>query len=200
MFDSEFLNSDLFNWVVLPLLIFCCRTVDVTLATLRNIFLSKNIRNIVPFLGFFEVLIWLIAVSQIIKNLNNIMCYLAFAGGYSMGIFVGIKIEERLALGLQILRIITQHDSSSLVQKLTQHNFGVTTIDAHGAKGPVKVLLTVIKRKDMELVSGIINDHHPNSFYSIEDIRTANQGVFPRKADESKLDYLKGIFPNVKIL
>ena len=115
-----------------------------------------------------------------------------------MGIFVGIKIEERLALGLQILRIITHHDSTALAQKLNENNFGVTTIDAHGAKGPVKILLTVIKRKDNELVAKLIHEHHPNSFYSIEDIRTANQGVFPRVAGESKIHYLKRIFPGVK--
>jgi uncharacterized protein YebE (UPF0316 family) len=199
MFSSEFVQTDTFNWVVLPILIFCARTCDVTLGTLRNIFLSKNIRYIVPFLGFFEVLIWLLAVSQTIRNLHNVMCYVAFAGGYSMGIFVGIKIEERLALGKQVLRIITHLDPSALVQKLHEHNFGVTIIDGSGSKGPVKVLLTVIKRKDMELVAKLIHDHHPNSFYSIEDIRTANQGVFPRTASESKLAYLRRVFPGMKM-
>ncbi|MEO5571630.1 MAG: DUF2179 domain-containing protein [Bacteroidia bacterium] len=198
MFSHEFVQSDIFNWVVLPVLIFCARTCDVTLGTLRNIFLSKNIRYIVPFLGFFEVLIWLLAVSQTIRNLHNIMCYIGFAGGYSMGIFVGIKIEERLALGKQMLRIITPQDPASLVQKLNENNFGVTIIDGQGAKGPVKVLLTVIKRRDIERVAKLINDHHPNSFYSIEDIRNANQGVFPRTATESKIAYLRRIFPGLK--
>ena len=199
MFSHEFLQSDLFNWVVLPILIFLARTCDVTLGTLRNIFLSKNIRYIVPFLGFFEVLIWLLAVSQIIRNLHNVMCYFAFAGGYSMGIFVGIKIEERLALGLQVLRIITHLNTASLVEKLQKNNFGVTIIDAMGSKGPVKVLLTVIKRKDLELVAGMITEHNPNAFYSIEDIRTSNLGVFPTAATESKLNHLKRIFPGVKM-
>lgn len=198
MFSQEFVQTDMFNWVVLPILIFCARTCDVTLGTLRNIFLSKNIRYIVPFLGFFEVLIWLMAVSQIIQNLHNVLCYIAFAGGYSMGIFVGIKIEERLALGTQLLRIITNLDPSSLIQNLQQNNFGVTSIDAQGAKGPVKILMTVIKRKDVELVAKLIDEHNPHAFYSIEDVRTANQGVFPRKAGETKLNYLKRIFPGVK--
>lgn len=196
IFSPEFMQSDLFNWVVLPLLIFCARTCDVTLGTLRNIFLAKNIRSVVPVLGFFEVLIWLIAVSQIIRNLHNFMCYFAFAGGYSMGIFVGIKIEERLALGLQILRIILPGDASALMQKLQEHNFGITLIDAMGAKGPVKILLTVIKRKDMFFVSQLIHEHHPQTFYSVEDIRAASQGVFPKLSD-SKLTYLKRIFPGM---
>jgi uncharacterized protein YebE (UPF0316 family) len=199
MFSHEFLQSELFNWVILPILIFLARTCDVTLGTLRNIFLSKNIRYIVPFLGFFEVLIWLLAVSQIIRNLNNVMCFFAFAGGYSMGIFVGIKIEERLALGLQVLRIITHLNTADLVEKLQKNNFGVTMMDAMGSKGPVKVLLTVIKRKDLDMVSKMISEHNPNAFYSIEDIRTSSQGVFPTVASESKLNHLKRIFPGAKM-
>lgn len=199
MFSQEFLQSDLFNWVVLPLLIFLARTCDVTLATLRNIFLSKNIRYIIPFIGFFEVLIWLIAVSQIIRNLHNVMCYISFAGGYSMGIFLGIKIEERLALGMQMLRIVTSNDPRDLLKTLNANNFGSTVVDAHGSKGPVKIIFTIIKRKDLELVAQLINDHNPSAFYSVEDIRSARQGVFPRTPGESKLDYLKRLFPTTKI-
>ena len=116
-----------------------------------------------------------------------------------MGIFVGIKIEHRLALGLQVMQIFTHHDVSGLVKKLNENNFGVTVIDAHGSKGPVKILQTVIKRKDKDFVSQIINEHNPNAFYSIEDIRHVRQGVFPRSAGESKLDYLKRIFPGTNL-
>lgn len=199
MFSTEFMQTDLFNWVVLPLLIFIARTCDVTLATLRNIFLSKNIRSIVPFIGFFEVLIWLIAVTQIIKNLHNVMCYISFAGGYSMGIFVGIKIEERLALGMQSVRIFTHLEAGDLLQKLNSNNFGTTTINAQGAKGPVKIILVILKRKDLPLLAQLIHEHNPNAFYSIEDVRNARQGVFPRSTGESKMEYLRRIFPLAKI-
>ena len=195
MFNSEFFNSEVFRWGVLPLLIFLARMSDVTLATLRNIFLSKSIKYIVPFLGFFEVLIWLLAISQIMKNLQNPLCFLAYAGGYSTGIFVGIKIEERLALGLQVMRIITQHDSEDLVLALRKANFGTTLMDAQGSKGPVKIILTVLKRKDLPLVRNIINQTHPHAFYSIEDIRNVSHGVFPGGSSEGKLDYLKKMFP-----
>lgn len=194
MVDSAFINSDLFQWVILPFLIFLARMSDVTLATLRNIFLSKSVKYIVPFLGFIEVLIWLLAISQIMKNLHNPVCFIAYALGYSMGIFVGIKIEERLALGLQIMRIFTQKDSSSLKAALFDHEFGVTVIDGQGSKGPVKIMLTIVKRKDIALVRSLIQEHHPDAFYSIEDIRTVNRGVFPHHSD-SRLDHLKRVFP-----
>jgi uncharacterized protein YebE (UPF0316 family) len=105
----EFLDSDLYTWVVLPILIFIARMSDVTLATLRNIFLSKSVKHLVPFMGFFEALIWLLAISQIMRSIDNQnpLCFIAYAAGYSMGIFVGIKIEERLALGIQVMRALS---------------------------------------------------------------------------------------------
>jgi len=195
MISATFLQSDLFNWLILPLLIFLARTCDVTLATLRNVFIARNIRKIVPVLGFFEVLIWLMAVSQTIKGLNNFMCYLGFAGGYSMGIFVGLKIEEKLALGKQVIRIITNQNTSELVNSLYKAGMGATIIDGNGAKGPVKVIFTTVKRKDVELVDEMIKVHTPNAFYTIEDIRNSNMGVFREKKADTPFAILKMLLP-----
>jgi uncharacterized protein YebE (UPF0316 family) len=193
---TELMNSEIYTWVILPLLIFFARMSDVTLATLRNIFLSKSVKNLVPFMGFFEALIWLMAISQIMKSIDNQnpFCFIAYAAGYSMGIFVGIKIEERLALGIQVMRIITNHDNKDLIEALRSFNFGTTIIDGHGSKGPVKIILTVFKRKDFPIVQGIINEHHPSAFYSIEDIRNASHGVFPNQGS-GRLENIKRIFP-----
>jgi uncharacterized protein YebE (UPF0316 family) len=198
MFSEEFLQSNLFNWVLFPLMIFLARTSDVTLATLRNIFLSKNFRHVVPFMGFVEVLIWLMAVTQIVRNLSNWVGYIAFAAGYSMGIFVGIKIEERLALGMQAIRIITHLDSTSLIHSLKEKSFGVTTMDAQGAQGPVKIVFVVVKRKSLPEVQRLIASHNPRAFYSIEDIRTASQGVFPQAGSPGKSRYFQKLFPMMK--
>ncbi len=193
---NDFINYDLYTWVLLPMLIFVARMSDVTLATLRNIFLSKSVKNLVPFMGFFEALIWLLAISQIMKNINggNPLCFIAYAAGYSMGIFVGIKIEERLALGIQVMRIITNHDYEELVAALRNSNFGTTVIDGHGSKGPVKIILTVFKRKDFPVVQALIKELHPSAFYSVEDIRNASHGVFPQQG-AGRLDTLKRVFP-----
>ena len=147
-------------------------------------------------MGFIEALIWILAVSQIMRNPENQnpLCFIAYAAGYSMGIFVGIRIEERLALGIQVMRIITNQDYEDLVLTLRKNNFGTTVIDGHGSKGPVKVILTVMKRKDFPLVQSIIKEHHPSAFYSIEDIRNASHGVF-RETPGNRLDNLKKIFP-----
>ena len=194
--NTDWMNLDIYNWVILPLLIFLARMCDVTLATLRNIFLSKSVKRLVPLMGFVEALIWLLAISQIMKNINNQnpLCFIAYAAGYSMGIYVGIKIEARLALGLQIMRIITNNEAANLLAGLQKANFGTTIIDAQGSKGPVKVILTVLKRKDLAVVQQIINETNPSAFYSVEDIRHTNRGVFPRSSD-GKLETMKRIFP-----
>ena len=178
MFDSPFFHSELFNWVFLPMLIFVSRMTDVTLGTLRHIFISKGFRKIVPFLGFFEVLIWLVVISQIMKNLNNFLCYFAWAGGFATGTLIGMMIEERLALGLQVCRIITHEDCKELIGELQKSNVGITIIDGQGVMGPVKIILTVIERKNVEAGIGIIHQFNPNACYSIEDVREANKGVF----------------------
>ena len=154
---------------------------DVSLGTLRHVFISKGFRQIVPVLGFFEILIWIIVVGQIMKNLNNFACYLAFAGGFAAGTYVGLLIEERLALGLQVIRIITNQNCDNLLEDLKKGNHGVTVVDAQGAVGPVKMIFTIIKRKNVQQVVHLIRKHNPTAFYSIEDIKDISQGVFTAK-------------------
>ena len=178
MFHSIFGNFDYYSWIVLPIIIFFSRVGDVSLGTLRHVFISKGFRKVVPVLGFFEVFIWILVVAQVMKNLNNIACYIAFAGGFATGTFVGLYIEERLALGLQVIRIITNQNCDELVIALKKDNHGITVVDAQGAVGPVKMLFTIIKRKNVRSVVKVIEEYNPTAFYSIEEIKTANQGVF----------------------
>jgi uncharacterized protein YebE (UPF0316 family) len=195
---TDLIQSEFFKWVLLPILIFIARTCDVTLATLRNVFISKGMRHVVPFIGFFEVLIWLVSIRQIMQHLDNPMTYLGFAGGFAMGTYVGLRIENRLALGMQVLRIITQSEPLDLIHALQNSNIGTTVIDGHGAKGPVKIIFTIVRRKDIELVRKLIHEHQPNAFYSIEDIRIANQGVFRKGKKQGRMDYIRGIIPETR--
>ncbi len=173
-------NFDWFNWVLLPLLIFVSRLCDVTLATLRHIFISKGLKKIVPVIGFFEVLIWLIAIRQVFNNLNNIVCFLAWAGGFSLGTYVGIMIEEKIALGMQIIRVITSSDYSALTEDLKKINQGYTIVDGEGSKGPIKLIFLQVRRKNKAEVVGLIHKHLPDAFYSTEDIRNSQMGIFSK--------------------
>ena len=185
-------NFDYFNWIFLPLLIFISRLCDVSLGTLRHVFISKGFKKIVPFVGFFEVLIWIIVVKQILNSVNNWVCYLAWSSGFAGGTYVGMIIEERLALGLQVVRIITNNHYEELVAELRKQNHGSTVIDGQGAFGPVKIILTVIERKNLDAVIDLIMKHNPSAFYSIEDIKETKMGVF---SQSKGLSIVRRIFP-----
>jgi uncharacterized protein YebE (UPF0316 family) len=194
MLHSIFGSFDYYSWIVLPCIIFFSRLCDVTLGTLRHVFISKGFRKIVPVLGFFEVLIWIIVVAQVMKNLNNVACYLAWASGFATGTYVGLRIEEKLALGLQVVRIISNQNFDSLINALKEENHGVTIVDAQGAVGPVKMIFTIIKRKNVRAVEKMIRQHNPTAFYSVEDIKNANQGVFTQVPAQS-LTTIRSMFP-----
>jgi len=128
----EMVNSETFGWVVLPILIFLSRIIDVTIGTIRIIFVSRGKKYLAPVLGFFEVLVWIMAISQIMQNLNNFVCYFAYAAGFATGNYVGIIIEEKLAIGTLIIRVIMTKDECQLKERLSKAGFGVTVVDAQG--------------------------------------------------------------------
>ncbi|MFO7732840.1 MAG: DUF2179 domain-containing protein [Candidatus Aminicenantes bacterium] len=172
-------DSPLAQWVILPLLIFAARIVDVSLGTLRIIFISRGKRLLAPLMGFFEVLIWLLAIGQIFKNLENPACYIAYAAGFAGGNYIGMAIESRLALGLQIVRIITKFFVPEMIEKLKARGYGLTILEGQGASGPVTVIFTIVKRKDLPEFVGIIQSVNPKVFYTVEDVRTAKAGIYP---------------------
>ncbi len=113
---TSFYSSDVFKWIVLPILIFVLRLTDVSLATLRIMFISRGLKYLAPLIAFVEINIWLLAIGQIIMNLGNIVCTIAYAAGFALGNLLGIVIEEKLSIGLVLVRIITKHDAEKLVE------------------------------------------------------------------------------------
>ena len=140
--DNLLHNQNFINWVLMPLGIFCARILDVSIGTIRIILISRGKKYLSPILGFLEMIIWLLAVRQVILNLANIACFFAFAGGFAVGNFVGIVIEEKLAIGLEVVRIITKKDATPLFQYLKAQGYGVTSVDAQGSMGKVNLLFT----------------------------------------------------------
>ncbi len=173
------MESTLTDFVLLPLMIFFARIVDVSLGTLRIVMISKGQKRIAPFLGFFEVLIWLLAIGKIMQNLDNWMCYIAYAGGYATGNYIGMLIEEKLAVGIVQLQIITGSDSTKLINALKLAGYGITHHTATGgASGNgVSVIYSVVNRNDVSKVNALIREYNPAAFYSIEDIRFVNKGL-----------------------
>lgn len=181
MMPDPVVSSDFFAWVVLPLLIFFFRICDVSLGTIRVIFIAKGLKYIAPIIGFFEVIIWLIAIGQVMNNVTNVASYIAYGGGFAAGTLLGMTIEERLSLGTVVVRVISNENIVGLVSFMRERSFGVTISDGEGSKGKVKIILSVIKRQDLDEVVGGIQQFLPRAFYSVEELRSVAEGVFPEK-------------------
>lgn len=197
MFELNLSNIDIYAWVLLPLLIFFARVCDVSLGTIRIIFVSKGIKYLAPLVGFFEILIWLMAISQIMQNLSNVYYYLFYAGGFAIGNFVGILIEEKLSIGNVAVRIITRKDASKLIEWLKNKKYGITVVDGEGPKGSVKLIFTIVNRQNIQNVINTVKKYNPKSFYSIEDIRYVSEFLPSLGKPWYKKDFLKP-FRNIR--
>jgi uncharacterized protein YebE (UPF0316 family) len=175
-------NISFNTWIGLPLLIFFARVLDVSLGTLRIIFTARGRRYLAPLLGFVEVFIWIVIVSQITRGVDNLAAYLAYAAGFAAGNYVGIWIDNRLAIGNLILRTILPDEgiqATGLAATLHQAGYGVTRVSGEGATGPVQLIYTVIRRKDLAQVNAVIHRTHPHAFLTVEEVRSVNEGIFP---------------------
>jgi len=185
----ELYGNPIFGLIVLPLLIFVARVADVSLGTLRIVFISQGRKKLAPLIGFIEILIWLLAIGQIFSDITNILYYIAFAGGFALGNYVGLIIENKLSLGLLSLQLISENPEH-LIKTLKAHGYGLTSLTAEGAKGNVKLVIMVIRRKNKMKILEIIKELSPNAFISIQQIQSVSGGKFPL---ESKMrhDLLK---------
>ncbi len=188
-------GSEIYAWIILPILIFFARVCDVSLGTIRIIFVSKGIKYLAPLIGFFEILIWLLAIGQIIQNLTNVYYYIFYAGGFAIGNLVGIVIEEKLSIGTVGVRIITRRDAQELIYALKKANYGLTVLDAEGSNGQVKIIFTVVNRQNIQDVIKIVKKYNSKAFYSIEDIRYVSE-VLPTNI---KTWYKRDLFRFLKL-
>lgn len=176
---EPFFETTLFSWVVLPILIFIARILDVSLGTVRIIFVSRGMKLNATILGFFEILIWISVIGQVLQNLTNPLTYIAYAAGFAAGNYIGILIEQKLSIGKIIIRIITSKDITELRKFLESEKLRYTLIDGSTRDEDVSILLIILDRKKLSFIINGINKYNPSAFYSIEDVRRVREGGFP---------------------
>jgi len=172
--NLTFIDSFWFTYLLLPFMIFAARIVDVTIDTLRIVYVTKGNKILAPVLGFFQILVWLIAITRIMKNIDNIACYFAYAAGFATGNYIGLILEERFAMGIQMIRIVTQVDASTLIGKLHSTGFYTTSIEAESSQGKVHIIYLIVQRTRIKSIIILIKQFNPKAFYSIEDIRSVD--------------------------
>jgi uncharacterized protein YebE (UPF0316 family) len=159
-----------------PVLIFGLRIIDVTLATLRMLLVMRNQRLAVPFIGFFEALIWVLAVGVAIQNLDSVWHLLGYAGGFASGSLVGLWLEGKLAMGLASIRIISRTGGPDVAHALREEGFGVTEFAGYGREGKVELLLTLVKRRQLNQVLKVVESVDAGAFISVEEPRSIRRG------------------------
>ena len=167
------LNSPWYTYLALPLFIFIARVVDVSMGTVRIVFISRGYKFWAPVLGFFEVLVWILVIRQIFDDLSNPITFIAYAGGFAMGTYAGMRIEEKFAVEKVSARVITHKDPTKLIKILKKENYKLTILSGEGPGGPVKVIFSVIDRKKLKEFVNVIHEFDSKAFYTVEDLRYA---------------------------
>lgn len=195
MVESLGISEEIFSYLVLPLLIFLARIIDVSINTIRIIYVLGGRRFTATVLGFFESFVWLMAIRQIFEHLDNWICYIAYPAGFAMGILVGMIIEERIAYGKVIVRIITRKDIQTLRQFLIESGYRFTVVPGSGAEGPESVVFTVLERQELDKLLINLKEILPTAFYTVEKVnRAAESGtVVQESARWSIGGWLKGL-------
>lgn len=167
----EFLSSDLFMYFIIPLLILLSRVMDVSMGTVRIILASKGIKLYAALIGFFEVLIWILALTTIMNNLTNVFSYIAYALGFSIGTYLGIMLEERIAIGQVRLRVISKKDLTAMIDDLKPTKYVFVNDSVNSSEGKIKIINAFLERKHLKNVIKKVKERDPEAFYTVEDLK-----------------------------
>lgn len=194
MIESLGISEEIFSYVILPVLIFLSRIVDVSINTIRIIYVLGGRRGTATLLGFFESFVWLMAIRQIFQHMDNWVCYVAYPAGFAMGILVGMLIEERIAYGKVIVRVITRKDIDTFKKYLDKVKHRYTILNAVGPDGSESVVFIVLQREKLEELTTTLKEIIPTAFYTVEKVNRASEsGVVVQESTRwSIASWLKG--------
>lgn len=159
------------------LVIFCLRIVDVSCDTMRVIFAIRGKRGIAALLGFVQALVWIVAVGNAIKHLESPLHILGYAGGYAMGTFVGVTLEQAIAYGVATVRVVSKAAGVEIAEALRAAGHGVTEFGGFGRDGSVEILNTVVQRRHIGVVVDIVTSHDKDAFVTVEEPKVLRGGM-----------------------
>lgn len=163
---------------MMPVIIFFLRVTDMSLDTLRVLFVIRGRKPLAWTLGFFQSALWVIAITSVLSNLDNLFNLIGYAGGFATGNVVGMMIEERLAIGFGHIRIISSRRGSAIAEAVRAAGYAVTELPGRGKDGTVTVLNCSVKRRDIEPIKGKVYRIDPDAFITVEDIRPIHRGYW----------------------
>ena len=158
------------------LLIFCLRLIDVSMGTVRILMAVRGRRLLAGMIGFFEVTIFLVAISQVVTNIGNWWNVLAYAGGFAVGTIVGMTIERKLAIGLAEVDIVSMGKGTEVAQALRTEGYGATEFLGVGQSDIVSMVRTVVRRREVPAVVATANAMDEKAFITVQDMQSAFRG------------------------
>lgn len=164
-------------WYI-PILIFCARIIDVSIGTIRMIFVIAGWRYRAAALGFLEVLIWALAIGGLVQSITSPVLLLAYAGGFATGNLVGMLIESKLALGYRVIQVINRDISGNLPAFLRDKGYRVTRVMGEGRDGPVELAFAVVRRRALPEILGLIEERAPEALVTVERAEHASEAAF----------------------
>ena len=156
------------------LLIFTLRLLDVGMATVRIVLLGRGRRGPAAALGFVEALIWVIAISRVLAGLDDPARMVAFALGFAAGTYAGSVVEEWLALGQSLIRVVTPTQTDPVAPLLREQGYGATVLNGDGLSGEVRVTFSVVPRKKVWTATRLIHEANQQAFVTVEQTSTVN--------------------------
>lgn len=167
----------------LYIIIFIAKTIEVTISTIRLVYVNKGERVKGALLGFIEILIWILVVSSVLTNItDDPFKIIAYAAGFSLGNYMGVSIETKIAVGLSSIQVvINEEDGDVMARILRDHEFGVTIIDGKGKNDSKKDLLFIqLKRKRIPAAIKLIREIDPNAYISVNDVKSIVGGFIKK--------------------
>ncbi len=163
---------------LMALLIFGLRVVDMALDTIRVLFVVRGRKGLAWVLGFFQALVFVLAISSVLANLDNPLNILGYAAGFATGNVVGMMIEERMAIGYMHLQIISPRRGAALAEQLRTAGYAVTELPGRGKNGAVNILYVDVRRRNQAEVETIVLEADPDAFVTIEEVRPLRRGFW----------------------
>ena len=160
------------------LMIFGLRITDMSLDTLRVLFVVRGRKQIAWVLGFCQSAVYVIAIAKVLSNLGNPLTVLGYAAGFATGNVLGMYVEERLAIGHIQLQIVTKKRGAAIAKALRAGGYGVTEISARGKDGSVRLLTASVLRKDLAHAQAIVHETDQDAFVTSEDVRPVRRGFW----------------------
>jgi uncharacterized protein YebE (UPF0316 family) len=154
--------------VIAGILVFLARVVNVSMSTVRSLLAMRGQSKLATVISFFESLIFIVAISQVLQNVDNIWNILGYSSGFAVGTWTGLKIEERLALGYAEVQVITQSTSNELANALRGAGYGVTEVVGQGLRGQVRVMTIVANRRDVPAITALASKIDEKAFVTVD--------------------------------